>query len=64
MKIHKDMLNEEQSFILEDLIPKIKNLVMNDKYKEVSLEDRMFCLSGSSGVGQTKSPTLQQLFLV
>lgn len=53
MQVNKDMLNDEQKFVLGDLIPKINNLVLNDKYKEVPLEDRMFCLSGSSGVGKT-----------
>lgn len=53
MKIDKDMLNEEQLVIVEDFIPKVSNLIYNDKYKEVSLEERMFSLEGAAGTGKS-----------
>ena len=58
--IDKSMLNLEQKFVLEDLIPKVQNLLRNDNYKrpEIKLEQRMFCLSGSSGVGKSTTTSL------
>lgn len=51
--ITKDMLNDEQRFILDDLIPKVNKLVLNDGYKTAKIEDRMFCLTASAGCGKT-----------
>jgi len=51
--ITKEMLNDEQKYVLEDLIPKVKTLIMNDKYKEVELEGRMFSLEGAAGSGKS-----------
>ena len=33
--ITKEMLNDEQKYVLEDLIPKVKTLIMNDKYRRL-----------------------------
>lgn len=53
MNITKEMLNEEQLFILEDLVSKVANITVNDNYKSLENEDKMFCISGSAGGGKT-----------
>ena len=56
--ISKEMLNEEQLFILDDMVSKVTRLVANGEYKSVDVEDRMFCLSGSSGTGKSTTISL------
>lgn len=56
--ISKEMLNSEQQFILNDLIPKVMKLVQNDGYKNVGINERMFCISGSAGVGKSTTISL------
>ena len=51
--IDKSMLNEEQLFILEDMVSKVTRLVANGEYKSASVEDRMFTLTASAGCGKT-----------
>lgn len=56
--ITKEMLNDEQRFILDDLIPKVNKLVLNGGYKTAKIEDRMFCISGSAGTGKSTTISL------
>lgn len=47
--IKKEQLNVEQLSALENITVGISNLVLNEKYKSVKVNERVFCLSGSSG---------------
>lgn len=49
----RELLNEEQLAVLESFIPAVQNIIVNDKYKDMILDERMFCLIGSAGTGKS-----------
>ena len=49
----KEQLNPEQLSAFNGITNGVKNLLANNKYKEVSIEDRIFMLNGGAGCGKT-----------